>query len=137
MGLYTNIPQDHCIISVRAALNTRSDQTVPTEFLVKLLKNVLMSNIFEFNNKLYLQIIGKALGSKGGPTISNIYMKSLDIFFGWNRQSVGQSKRKFIERIKNHLGYIDQNTKSIGKHFNTPGHSKSDMRCHVINKSHA
>ena len=66
--------------------------------------------------------------------LQHIYMKSSDIFFGWSRQSVGQSKRKFIERIKNHLGYIDQNTKSIGKHFNTPGHSKSDMRCHVIKK---
>ena len=100
MGLYTNIPQVHCIISVRAALNTRSDQTVPTEFLVKLLKNVLMSNIFEFNSKLYLQIIGTALGLKGGPTISNIYMKSLDIFLVGADNLLDNQKENLLKESK-------------------------------------
>ena len=55
------------------------DKRVPTEFVINLMRHVLNANVFEFNNKLYLQLIGTAMGTSSAPTISNIYMASINI----------------------------------------------------------
>ena len=55
VGLYTNIPNDEGLETFRKALDKREDKTVTTELLVEMLSKVLKTNIFEFNNELYLQ----------------------------------------------------------------------------------
>ena len=60
------------------ALNTRAFKTVPTIFLILLLEIVLSQNIFEFNNELFIQQIGTAMGTKCAPTYANIFMSTLD-----------------------------------------------------------
>ena len=63
VGLYTNIPHDEGINSLKLALNKRKNTEVPSDFLAKLLSLVLKYNIFEFNGKHYQQRIGTAMGT--------------------------------------------------------------------------
>ena len=78
VGLYTNIPHNEGIESVRKALNTRKNPEVPTETLIDFLQLVLKYNIFEFNKNLYQQEIGTAMGTRVAPTMANIFMSEID-----------------------------------------------------------
>ena len=62
-ALYTNIPQDDGIESVRKLLDERSNKKIPTGFLTRLLEIVLKYNIFEFNQELHQQLIGTVMGT--------------------------------------------------------------------------
>ena len=53
VGLYTNIPHNEGVDSVKRVLNTRKDPEVPTDTLIKFLELVLKHNIFEFNSNLF------------------------------------------------------------------------------------
>ena len=49
-----------------------------SEFQIQLLEIVVSQNIFEFNNELFIQQIGTAMGTKYAPTYANIFMNTLD-----------------------------------------------------------
>ena len=53
------------------------------------------------------------------------------------KQYIGQTNRSLRERLKEHLGYVDRHTDATGRHFNMPGHSKSDMLVTVLEKIHS
>jgi hypothetical protein len=55
VGLYTNIPHNEGVESVRRALNKRKNPEVQTSMLIDLLNLVLKYNIFECSDKLYQQ----------------------------------------------------------------------------------
>jgi hypothetical protein len=78
VGLYTNIPHNEGVESVRRALNTRKNLDVPTDTLIDFLELVLKYNIFEFNNNLYQQEIGTAMGTRVAPMMANIFMSEID-----------------------------------------------------------
>ena len=73
-GIYTNIPQDEGIEAVREALLERNHPDIPTDFLIRLLEIILKYNIFEFNDELFLQIIGTAMGTRPAVSYANIFM---------------------------------------------------------------
>ncbi|XP_041428430.1 uncharacterized protein nr6a1.L isoform X6 [Xenopus laevis] len=73
-SLYTVIPHEQGIIACREALETRSDKSVPTEFLIDLLELALTKNYFRFENSFYLQISGTAMGSALAPSYANLFM---------------------------------------------------------------
>ena len=77
-ALYTNINQSEGIQNMKSALDTRQDKTIPSDFLIQLLNLVLKGNIFEFNNNLYLQLIGTAMGSALAPSYATIFMSHMD-----------------------------------------------------------
>ena len=74
LGLYSNIPHKEAIESMKEALNSRKDQTIPTMFLLSLMSQVLSYNIFSFGTLLFVQLIGIAMGTRAAPTIANIFM---------------------------------------------------------------
>jgi hypothetical protein len=78
VGLYSNIPNEEGLECFRKELNKRSDKSVPTDFLVTLLRLVLMWNIFEFDTRLILQLIGTAMGTRAAPTFVNILMAKIN-----------------------------------------------------------
>jgi hypothetical protein len=51
---------------------------VPTTFLVTLLQQVLRLNIFEFDEKLYIQKFGTAMGTCAALTYANLFMADKD-----------------------------------------------------------
>jgi hypothetical protein len=75
VGLYTNIPHDEGLVTFRKALEKREDKAVTTDLLVEMLSIVLKTNIFEFNEELFLQKIGTAMGTRVAPTYANIFME--------------------------------------------------------------
>ena len=77
-ALYTNIRKEDGLEALKRALQLRDDKSVPTQFLIDLMKIVLSSNIFEFNNNLYRQEIGTAMGTSSAPTYANILMGEID-----------------------------------------------------------
>ena len=77
-SMYTNIPIDEGIEAFRIELDKREDQTIPTEFLIRLLRLVLENNIFEINKEFWLQLLGTAMGTRVAPTYANIFMNKLE-----------------------------------------------------------
>ena len=57
---------------IRDFLDSHKVKTVPTDFLVKLMEKVLSTNIFEFNNKLYRQTHGTAMGTPAAVSYANV-----------------------------------------------------------------
>ena len=57
--LYPNVPHEEGLRSLKEALDKRVDQSVPTDFLVW-----LMRNSFEWDKKLYIQKDGTAIGTR-------------------------------------------------------------------------
>ena len=77
-ALYTNINREDGVEAVKKILETRSDKTIPSDFIVKLLDLVLKYNIFEFSDKLYIQRIGTAMGTRCAPNVADIFMSFID-----------------------------------------------------------
>ena len=73
-ALYTNIPQSEGVECVEEELNKRTNPKVPTGFLTRVLEFILKYNIFEFNQELYQQVIGTAMGTRPAPPYANIFM---------------------------------------------------------------
>ena len=74
VALYPNVPWEEGLVALQAAGERRSDKSVRTDFLVRLMTVVLGSNIFEFRDKLYLQREGTAIGTRAAPTFANLFM---------------------------------------------------------------
>ena len=78
-SLYTNIPHNDGKQNVLYYLQnnsdnyTRPEQPIP-EVLTELIGIVLKNNVFEFNNKYFLQIQGTAMGTKMAPAYANLFM---------------------------------------------------------------
>ena len=78
-SMYSNVPIEKGIKTFEEALEKRSDsdkKRIPTHFVVQLLKLVLKSNTFEFNNELWIQVIGVAMGTRVAPTFANLLWKT-------------------------------------------------------------
>ena len=61
------------------ALKTRADNSVSTKVLIELMELVLKYTIFEFDRKLFIQLIGTAIGTIMAPTVANILMAMIGI----------------------------------------------------------
>ena len=78
VSLFTIIPQDEGVECNRQALNKRTHQSVPTEFIIRLLEIVLSENIFQFSEKYYKQNVGTSMGSHPAPSFANNFMAKID-----------------------------------------------------------
>lgn len=77
-SLYTNIPQEtgsQIVTDTMYDNNNEYKPTIKKPTFKTLLRNLLKHNIFEFNNKYYIQKNGTAMGTKMAPTYANIYLK--------------------------------------------------------------
>ena len=106
-SLYTSIPaggKSGGIEAFKKFLNTRSTEeknTMPTEFLIECLTLVLNGNIFTFNEELFIQKIGTAMGTKLAPTYACLFMGWLEEDFLKNKWKGKQPKlwKRFIDDI--------------------------------------
>ena len=77
-SLYTNIPHEG-VQSASHFLKTNPDtykhpEQPNPEILSELMNLVLKHNVFEFDEKFYLQIQGTAMGTKMAPAYANLFM---------------------------------------------------------------
>jgi hypothetical protein len=66
IGLYPHIPQGEGLEALLGAFN-RAKWELPVEDLVSLTKLVLENNYFEFDEKIFRQKLGTAIGTKFAP----------------------------------------------------------------------
>ena len=74
IGLFTDIPQEDGAKAAEEALEEIDNKEVPSHFLTKRLNLILEYNIFEYDSKLYRQLIGTSMGSEPAPDYSNNFM---------------------------------------------------------------
>ena len=97
-SLYTNIPNDEGIESIRETLSTNGNPPAITDKITSFLSLILTLNNFSFNGNHYLLVKGCAMGTKCAPSYANLFM--------------GKFEKKYIyNRIKNksklYLRFID------------------------------
>ena len=73
-SLYTNLDMTEGLEACREALEDRNDKKVHTDFIIKLLEIILKYNIFEFNEEMFIQMIGTAMGAVPAVSYANITM---------------------------------------------------------------
>ncbi len=79
------------------------DKSVPTKLLVELLTHVLEQNIFEFNSKIFRQLMGTAMGTRVAPTMANLFMSRIDVLV---QQCAQNGTRSFILYYKRYIDDI-------------------------------
>lgn len=77
-SLYTNMHHDIIINTVRQKFNNHPDPKRPDDQLIQLLTLLLQNNDFSFNNNVYLQVTGAAMGYPTSPSCADIYLEKLD-----------------------------------------------------------
>ena len=80
-SLYTNIPHQEGKQAAMDYLSTNTSDPVQPEpeVIGELVSIVLENNIFEFNEKHYLQIKGTAMGTKMVPAYANLFMGKIEL----------------------------------------------------------
>lgn len=73
-ALYTNIDHEEGLEALRQALQKRPNDTPPTEFIVDLAKWTLNNNIFLFQDRLFRQKKGTAMGAAYAPNFAGLFM---------------------------------------------------------------
>lgn len=121
-SLYTNINTQLGLKTVRETFNKHPDQNRPDDLILQLLELSLTKNDFEFDNKVYLQVHGTAMGKKFAPAYANIYMA------GWEQTVFPKCPK--LPLI--YLRYLDDI-------FGIWSHSKSDFMefISILNSHHS
>jgi len=81
VALYPSIPHHEGLSSLREALDKRVDKKIPTDTLMEMSEFVLKNNFFEFDQKVYQQISGTAIGTKFAPPYACIFLDQLESSF--------------------------------------------------------
>ena len=102
-ALFTNIPEKEGLESLNEALEERTDKTVPSELIRKLMELVLRHNLFSFHDGIYRQEIGSAMGSHSAPSYADNFMaRKID------KQIQKHEMIKFLKRFLDDLFLIFQ-----------------------------
>ena len=76
---YTHIPHTHGLSALEHFLNQHPAHTLPsTQFFLQLAQFIHTHNNFFFNSHLYLQVKGKAMGTRMAPSYANLFMGYLE-----------------------------------------------------------
>jgi hypothetical protein len=77
-SLYTNIDTAFGITKIKEAFDRNKDENRPDELILKLLHICLTKNDFTFDNKIFLQTQGTAMGKRFAPSYANIVLQEFD-----------------------------------------------------------
>ena len=76
-ALYTNIPNDEGLQTLKEALDQKQNQSMTSTVIVTLMSLILTLKNFVFNDKNYLQVKGCAMATISAPPYANIFLVSL------------------------------------------------------------
>ena len=154
-ALFTNIVHEDGLQQLQEKLHKRKNPKVPTDFLMKLMEIILKHNIFAFNDSLWRQEVGAAMGSKPVPSYADIFLASIDkeIKSIANRYNTGENEallllKRFLDDIfsifnvttkKLHelledINQINPSIKLTLTHTSVPGEAEKD-KCDCKPKS--
>ena len=84
-SLYTNIPNDEGIESIRETLSTNGNPPAITDKITSFLSLILTLNNLTFNGNHYLLVKGCAMGTKCAPSYANLFMGKFEKKYIYNR----------------------------------------------------
>ena len=87
-SLYTNIPNHEGLIAVASHIRRDRTKDPITPYLLELLKLVLQSMNFTFNDEHYLQVGGTAMGTGVAPNYANLFVDRFETkdSDGWDKK---------------------------------------------------
>lgn len=94
-SLYTNITHEEAISS----LLRRFRHDPQKVFLLDLLKYVLKNNVFQFNDLVFTQLCGVAMGTKFAPALATIYIGDLEEAFIESRDKKPDLWVRYIDDV--------------------------------------
>ena len=110
-ALYTNIDHEEGLNALSHYLNTRpASSTPPTEFLLTLTKWTLENNVFLFQNDLYQQIKGTAMGACYAPSLANLFMGLWEEHFVYSHDNPYRNMITFYGRYIDDLVFLFSGT---------------------------
>ena len=81
-SLYSNIPHDELLTALKHFLDTPLPQSTtprpPTQDILGIVKHILTNNVFSFEDQIYCQIRGTAMGTPMAPSAANLFMGWLE-----------------------------------------------------------
>ena len=77
-ALYPSVPHEEGLTYLEKGLNSRLDQSVPSDFLVMFMRLVLTMNTLEWDKKLYTQRDGTSIGTRAAPTFAGLFVGGLE-----------------------------------------------------------
>jgi len=77
-SLYTNIPVDDAINSIKELVMEFIDVIPNAEFVIELLNIILKNSLMTFNGEYFQQIFGVIMGTNVAPILANIYLAKLE-----------------------------------------------------------
>jgi len=77
-ALYTNMCITRTLNILRRELALNPQRNRPDEEIMTLLTTIMTNNDFTFNDELYLQVFGTAMGKTFAPNLANLYLMDLD-----------------------------------------------------------
>lgn len=102
-SLYLNIPHEEGMESLIRHLFEVNPQAkelpFPRDFIESLLTAILKHNIFEFNDRMFRQKRGTAMGTKMAPAYANLFMSDLETKFLATRPVQPLLWQRFIDDI--------------------------------------
>ena len=99
-SLYTIIPNADGLRALRFFLEKRSDQTPPTDTIIRLAELVLTLNHFEFNDEFFTQIRGVSMGTRMGPSYACLFMGHIEhMFFQSYDGPIPEIYKRYIDDV--------------------------------------
>jgi len=77
-SLYTNMNINRTIAVAKRALAKYPVPGRPDKYIIELLELALRNNDFHFNEEIFLQIYGTAMGKSFAPSLANLYLVDFD-----------------------------------------------------------
>ena len=91
IGLFPSVPHEGGLLALREALEADTElKPGHGDFIARLMEAILTLNTFEWDEELYTQKDGCAIGTRAAPTYCGIFMGKL----------IREAKRKWF--LKNH-----------------------------------
>lgn len=77
-ALYTNMNINRTLAVLKLAFKANPRPSRPDDEIIALLELIMKNNDFQFNNELFLQIFGTAMGKSFAPNLANLYLIDFD-----------------------------------------------------------
>jgi hypothetical protein len=144
-SFYTNITLAEGLKAFAETLDKIPNKPIPTNYLIKLHKLVMGSNIFKFEDEMWIQLIGTSTGTRVAPTYANIFMGKLEkILLSKCSETLKrflQTWRRFIddifiiwtgsyEQFDDFFNFINSFHPTIK--FDEPDHDKEKNSCNFL-----
>ena len=101
--MYTNVPVEEGLKAFAKSMERREDKSVPTWFLVKMMRFIAESSVFVFDSQLFIQLLGVAMGSRVSPTFACLFVGILEFVMLLSWQDGGENMphmlRRFIDDV--------------------------------------